>query len=184
MMVQCYSSKFLAHISDGNHANSAIYAAAGVDECAYSTGTGEDYAQYLAAWDDNDPAQKTMNEMHTHVTNQTLGSTPAKAEGTAGLGDNGLCECCETDCQGKCGDPNNDSVTNVSDAVYIINYVFVGGDEPAPVLACGDANNDGAVNVSDAVSIINYVFVGGNPPGDCMPGSENWYNGNCCPFVP
>jgi len=93
-----------------------------------------------------------------------------------------LCECCETDCQGKCGDPNNDDVTNVSDAVYIINYVFVGGDEPGPVLACGDANNDGVVNVSDAVSIINYVFVGGDPPGDCMPGSGNWYNGDCCPF--
>lgn len=87
-------------------------------------------------------------------------------------------------CQGKCGDANNDATVNVSDAVKIINYVFVGGQEPQPVLACGDANGDGAVNVSDAVKIINYVFVGGGAPGDCSPGSPNWYNGDCCPFTP
>lgn len=85
-------------------------------------------------------------------------------------------------CQGICGDANNDAVVNVSDAVKIINYVFVGGQEPQPVLACGDANNDGVVNVSDAVRIINYVFVGGAAPGDCSPGSPNWYNGDCCMF--
>jgi hypothetical protein len=86
-------------------------------------------------------------------------------------------------CQGECGDANYDLAVNVSDAVYIINYVFVGGGEPQPVLACGDANTDGAVNVSDAVYIINYVFVGGGPPGNCSPGSPNWYNGDCCPFT-
>jgi hypothetical protein len=86
------------------------------------------------------------------------------------------------ECSGTCGDANNDADVNVSDAVFIINYVFVGGGEPQPVLACGDANNDGVVNVSDAVSIINYVFVGGTPPEDCAPGSPDWYNGNCCPF--
>jgi hypothetical protein len=86
-------------------------------------------------------------------------------------------------CQGICGDANNDGTVNVSDAVYIINYVFVGGGEPQPVLACGDANGDGMVNVSDAVWIINYVFVGGGPPGDCAPGSPQWYNGDCCPWA-
>lgn len=86
-------------------------------------------------------------------------------------------------CQGICGDANDDTDVNVSDAVKIINYVFVGGDAPVP-LACGDANNDGDVNVSDAVRIINYVFVGGDPPGDCSPGSVNWIDGDCCPFVP
>jgi hypothetical protein len=85
-------------------------------------------------------------------------------------------------CAGICGDANNDNSVNVSDAVHIINYVFIGGSEPLPVLACGDANTDASVNVSDAVSIINYVFIGGGIPGDCSPGSPNWYNGDCCPF--
>jgi hypothetical protein len=64
-----------------------------------------------------------------------------------------------------CGNANGDQSVNVSDAVYIINYVFVGGDPPDP-LASGDANCDGSANVSDAVYIINYVFVGGNAPCD------------------
>jgi hypothetical protein len=64
-----------------------------------------------------------------------------------------------------CGDANSDGDVNVSDAVYIINYVFVGGDPPNP-LAAGDVNCDGTCNVSDAVWIINYVFVGGNMPCD------------------
>ena len=64
-----------------------------------------------------------------------------------------------------CGDANSDETVNVSDAVYIINYVFVGGNPPDP-LCKGEANGDGKVNVSDAVYIINYVFVGGQPPVD------------------
>lgn len=64
-----------------------------------------------------------------------------------------------------CGDANNDLAINVSDAVYIINYVFIGGNPPNP-LAAGDPNCDATCNVSDAVWIINYVFVGGNVPCD------------------
>ncbi len=71
-----------------------------------------------------------------------------------------------------CGDANNDGGINVSDAVWIINYVFIGGPAPNP-LASGDPNCDGSVNVSDAVYIINYVFVGGFGPcdvnGDSIP---------------
>jgi hypothetical protein len=71
-----------------------------------------------------------------------------------------------------CGDANGDADVNVSDAVSIINYVFVGGNPPEP-LKVGDVNCDGTCNVSDAVWIINYVFVGGNVPcdtsGDGLP---------------
>jgi Beta-propeller repeat/Dockerin type I domain len=64
-----------------------------------------------------------------------------------------------------CGDANYDGTVNVSDAVYIINYVFVGGNSPNPY-ASGDTNCDSICNVSDAVWIINYVFVGGFAPCD------------------
>lgn len=87
-------------------------------------------------------------------------------------------------CQGLCGDANADGMVNNSDIVYIINYTFTHGPQPQPVLACGDANTDGTVNVSDAVKVLNYVFQGGDPPGDCAPGSPNWIDGDCCPFVP
>jgi len=66
--------------------------------------------------------------------------------------------CCVTP-----GDANNDAVVNVGDAVYVINYVFKGGNAP-PCLPQADANGDGVVNVGDAVYVINYVFKGGNAP--------------------
>lgn len=58
-----------------------------------------------------------------------------------------------------CGDANSDGHVNVSDAVFIIGYIFSGGLAPNP-LESGDANLDGRVNISDAVSIVNYVFAG------------------------
>jgi photosystem II stability/assembly factor-like uncharacterized protein len=79
--------------------------------------------------------------------------------------DNGVYRYTDTDLI-ICGDANFDATVNVSDAVWIINYVFIGGDPPIPYEA-GDVNCDGTVNVSDAVWIINYVFVGGNDPCDC-----------------
>lgn len=66
--------------------------------------------------------------------------------------------CCNTP-----GDANNDGSVNVGDAVYMINYVFKGGDPPE-CLSEGDANNDCALNVGDAVYLINYVFKGGAEP--------------------
>ena len=65
-----------------------------------------------------------------------------------------------------CGDANSDGMVNVSDAVFVINYVFSGGGVPIP-LAAGNTNCDENVNVSDAVYLINYVFSGGSAPCDC-----------------
>jgi len=64
-----------------------------------------------------------------------------------------------------CGDANSDDKVNVSDAVFIINYVFQGGAAPSPYFT-GDTNCDSTVNISDAVYIINYVFTFGFPPCD------------------
>jgi subtilisin family serine protease len=61
------------------------------------------------------------------------------------------------------GDADHDLHVNISDAVYIINYVFVGGPEPVPEILAGDANDDEAVDISDASFIINYIFVPGSP---------------------
>ena len=62
-----------------------------------------------------------------------------------------------------CGDANDDGVVNVSDAVFIINYVFIPGSPTPDPLCIADANGDSVVNVSDAVYIINYVFIPGSP---------------------
>jgi hypothetical protein len=62
------------------------------------------------------------------------------------------------------GDANEDGEVNLADAVYLVNYLFIGGPPPDPMEA-GDANCDGEVDLADAVYIINYLFIGGPPPG-------------------
>lgn len=57
------------------------------------------------------------------------------------------------------GDCNNDGKVDVSDAVFLINYIFADGGPPEPRLR-GDINHDYLVNVSDIVRIVNYVFFG------------------------
>lgn len=62
-----------------------------------------------------------------------------------------------------CGDANNTGSINISDAVYVINYIFGGGSAPNPI-CLGDANGTGNVNISDAVYIISFIFGGGPAP--------------------
>ncbi len=61
-----------------------------------------------------------------------------------------------------CGDANNTGSFSVSDAVFIISYIF--GSPPDPGLCLVDANASGGVNISDAVYLINYIFLGGPEP--------------------
>jgi len=61
------------------------------------------------------------------------------------------------------GDANGDKVVNVTDVVYLINYLFKGGSAPVP-LSTGDVNCDGKVTVSDVIYLINYLFKGGPKP--------------------
>ncbi|MBD3218909.1 MAG: hypothetical protein GF310_11580 [candidate division Zixibacteria bacterium] len=65
-----------------------------------------------------------------------------------------------------CGDANSDDDVNVSDAVYIINYIFVSGAPPPDPIQAGETNCDGSFNISDAVWLILYIFEGGNAPCD------------------
>jgi hypothetical protein len=68
-----------------------------------------------------------------------------------------------------CGDANNDETANITDAVYLITYIFGGGPAPDP-LESGDANCDDIVNVTDAVYLIQYIFDGG--PDPCDPNDD------------
>ncbi len=61
------------------------------------------------------------------------------------------------------GDANSDGNIDVSDIIYLINYLFKGGPLPVPLIA-GDSNNDEEVTVSDVIYLINYLFKGGPKP--------------------
>jgi hypothetical protein len=61
------------------------------------------------------------------------------------------------------GDPNADSKQNISDAVFILSYLFTGGDTPS-CLKAADTNDTGNVDLTDAIYLLNYLFLGGSPP--------------------
>ena len=61
------------------------------------------------------------------------------------------------------GDADGSGTIDVSDAVYLISYIFAGGPAPNP-LNCGDADCSGTVDISDAVYLIAYIFAGGPAP--------------------
>lgn len=62
-----------------------------------------------------------------------------------------------------CGDADGGGTVDVSDVVYLISFIFVGGGAPNPMEA-GDANGSGGVDISDAVYLISYIFQGGSAP--------------------
>lgn len=64
-----------------------------------------------------------------------------------------------------CGDANNDEIANITDAVYIVTWIFSGGPAPDP-LEAGDASCDGICNITDAVYLVSWIFTGGPPPCD------------------
>jgi len=65
-----------------------------------------------------------------------------------------------------CGDINGDTVgPNIADLVYLVAYLFSGGDPP-PVMDAANVNNSGEVNIADLVYLVAYLFTGGPDP-DC-----------------
>jgi hypothetical protein len=62
------------------------------------------------------------------------------------------------------GDANGSGSVDLADAVFIVNWLFIGGPPPDPMEA-GDANCSGGVDLADAVYIVNWLFIGGPPPG-------------------
>jgi hypothetical protein len=61
------------------------------------------------------------------------------------------------------GDANGSGEVNVVDVVFLINYLFRNGPEPA-YPPCADPNVDCWVTVSDVVYLINYVLKSGATP--------------------
>jgi len=62
-----------------------------------------------------------------------------------------------------CGDASGDSQIDVGDAVFLINYIFRGGQAPEPFDA-GLVNGDDLINIGDVVYLINFIFREGEAP--------------------
>ena len=84
------------------------------------------------------------------------------------------------------GDCDGDGTASgvVTDAVFLLNFNFVGGPAP-PCLAACDADGSGDVRgvVTDAIYLLNFNFLGGPPPVEpfpaCGPGLLPSDEGSC-----
>ncbi|GEM_PF-193117 len=61
------------------------------------------------------------------------------------------------------GDANGSGWVDISDAVYLIAYLYVGGPSPSPSVA-GDADCDGSISLYDVVYLVSYIFSRGPAP--------------------
>lgn len=62
-----------------------------------------------------------------------------------------------------CGDADGSGPVDLSDAVFLVNYVFNGAPAPNP-LASGDVDCSNQVDLSDVVYLIAYIFNGSASP--------------------
>ena len=60
------------------------------------------------------------------------------------------------------GDVNFDFEVNLTDAVTLLNALFLGGSNPCP--KASDFNEDSMTDLTDAVAILNYLFLEGPNP--------------------
>ena len=57
-------------------------------------------------------------------------------------------------------------VIDISDLVYLVDYMFNGGPAP-PCLEEADVDGSGGIDISDLVFLVDYMFAGGPPPVAC-----------------
>lgn len=68
------------------------------------------------------------------------------------------------------GDPNDSGSLDLSDGLFIFNFLFSGGSRPN-CLESADSNGDGGIDLSDGIYLLSYLFLGGAPPAAPGPPS-------------
>lgn len=67
------------------------------------------------------------------------------------------------------GDVNTDGDIDIADPIFLLTYVFSGGEKPiCPGIA--DTNSDGGVDISDGITLLTYLF---SNPKPLLPLSED-----------
>jgi hypothetical protein len=61
------------------------------------------------------------------------------------------------------GDPNGDGRLDLTDAVFLLRYLVLGGPSPS-CMEAADSDNNGTVDLSDAVILLSFLFSSGPPP--------------------
>jgi len=67
------------------------------------------------------------------------------------------------------GDMDQDGEQNLTDAIFVLNYMFLAEEEPGCMKAT-DIDDDGVLNLTDVIYFLGYLFLGEIPPLEPFPG--------------
>jgi hypothetical protein len=67
------------------------------------------------------------------------------------------------------GESNADGGLNITDGIFILNFLFLGGATPT-CMEAADSNGDGGLNITDGIYVLNFLFLGGPEPPAPYPG--------------
>ena len=54
------------------------------------------------------------------------------------------------------GDANHDGLVNIADPIWLLTYLFSGGEAP-PCLDAADADDSGTLTLADPIAILQYI---------------------------
>ena len=66
------------------------------------------------------------------------------------------------------GDADSDLSVELTDAVFVLNYLFLAGQAPG-CMDSADMDDNSAIELSDAIYVLNYLFLGGRLPPAPFP---------------
>jgi hypothetical protein len=73
------------------------------------------------------------------------------------------------------GNADGSAGTDITDAIHVLNHLFLGLPAPA-CLDAADIQNDGLIDISDPIALLGFIFLGGEPPAPPGP-----FTGPCGP---
>jgi len=76
------------------------------------------------------------------------------------------------------GDSNADNSIDLTDAIFLLEFLFQGGDAPSCEDAT-DANDDGKLDLADAIYTLEWAFSGGDAPPSPTPSGTSYSQGDC-----
>ena len=66
------------------------------------------------------------------------------------------------------GDCNGDGRPDISDAIFGLDHLFLGGESPECIEAC-EVNSDNQHDLSDPIYLLTFLFLGGSVPEAPFP---------------
>ncbi len=76
------------------------------------------------------------------------------------------------------GDSNGDSQIDLSDGVFVLAFLFLGGPAPG-CFDAADSDDSGRLDLTDAVFLFGWLFLGGPAPPDPMPSVPEYAPEDC-----